>query len=137
MANILGIPEEGENNLRKLAAYLLSGNLKADFDMLNFANYSELSDTSYVHNCGTAGCVIGHGPYAGIPKQHETWVDYSERISYIYAHTPLWDWFFSPRWVNTDNTAEGAARRILWTLENGRPYDAWEQMDGEKPLCYI
>lgn len=60
------LPQYKVNNLKKLADYLMSGDLKAEFDM---STYDDDSGTNVlVVNCGTVGCAVGHGPYAGIEK---------------------------------------------------------------------
>jgi hypothetical protein len=106
--------EEQQTNLRTLANYLLSGDLKAKFDMFL---YSELGHLSYGVDCGTVGCAVGHGPYAGIEKYPgEEWGKYANRVfgsgeSKIFSH--LW----ASRWKQYDNTPEGTANRILAFLD--------------------
>ena len=106
--------EQQQKNLRTLANYLLSGNLRARFNMFVYADHENYSDSQ---NCGTVGCAIGHGPYAGISKgEEEWWGDYKDRAfgSYqgkIYQH------LFAGNWKYYDNTPEGAANRILAFLE--------------------
>lgn len=112
-------------NLKKLADYLESENLKAEFDMQYFENM-----------CGSAVCAIGHAPYAGIPKKpNEDWVDYSQRVFDI--RSVEWIWCFSEGWSKSDNSPQGAAKRINWLLNHGLPEDNWfEQMKGQAELCY-
>jgi hypothetical protein len=103
-------------NLLKLATYLLSGALKADFNMNQYESSGNLDHT----NCGTVGCALGHGPYAGIYKRgNEDWADYGAR-QFISSCNPYL-WCFGARWANCDNTAPGAAKRILYLLRNGTP----------------
>lgn len=117
-------------NLLKLATYLLSGKLEADFDMGSFTDGSDWRFNRRL-DCGTVGCAIGHGPYAGLPKQDdEGWIAYSNRVfgfisePYLYGpntyHTQgnYWHWCFSSLWDDIDNTPEGAAKRILYLLHN-------------------
>lgn len=134
--NVVGLSPEHESNLRRLAAYLLGEELQAEFDMDDFSKNYDIEET----NCGSAGCAIGHGPYAGIPKRgNELWVEYSDRALMsreVRTDTKCWYWCFSGDWKHTDNTPIGAARRILWMLGNGVP-DEWQgQMYGNAPLCY-
>lgn len=135
--NVVGLNAQHESNLRKLAGYLLSGNLRADFNMGVFSS----SDDSHRSTCGTVGCAAGHGPYAGIEKRDdECWSEYIFRQFGIDEESELlsrvWGWCFASRWQQSDNTPEGAARRVLWVLEHGVP-DLWSyQMVGSVPLCY-
>lgn len=118
---------EKKQNLLKLAEYLL-GDLKAKFDMGTFSQIDERLDASTVErfrinetDCGSVGCAIGHGPYAGIPKGKESWRQYYNRSFRIYDHgfNTEYFWLFDARWVDVDNSSEGAAKRILWFLVEG------------------
>lgn len=104
-------------NLRTLANYLLSRELKADFDMLS---YTQAGSDPNRTDCGTVGCAAGQGPYAGLPKKPgESWDDYAYRV---FQPTDLeFRWCFSGYWTAYDNTPEGAARRILYLVEHGTP----------------
>lgn len=115
----LNITSEQRSNLKKLADYLLSGKLKAIFNIKTFSAglFFDIKETT----CGTIGCAIGHGPYAGIPKHvDEDWYDYARRV-FIGDNTLSYDWLFSSAWYDYDNTPEGTAKRILHTLEHGVP----------------
>lgn len=129
------------DNLLKLATYLLSGNLKADFDMSVYTcgdHFQSSTPLSMRTTCGTVGCAVGHGPYAGIPKKSaEDWQTYGYRAFGVLPLSPEFNWMFSADWANTDNTPEGAARRILYTLRKGVPDDAYAQMYGFTELCYL
>jgi hypothetical protein len=73
------ITDKQESNLRILAAYLLSGNLKADFNMEVYNENNSLGIDKT--DCGSIGCAIGHGPYAGIPKNSdENWPIYGNIV---------------------------------------------------------
>ncbi len=117
---------EQETNLRTLAAYLHGPKLKARFTMTVFAitDYAEQEEEV---DCGTAGCAVGHGPYAGIPKRKgESWFAYSCRVFGLVpaddkTNAPAWNWCFDASWRGYDNTPEGAAKRIEWLLANGVP----------------
>ena len=134
-------------NLKQLAEYLET--VAQDvFDMENYQLIDgEVPGSSYgvdtlEHNCGTAGCAIGHGPNAGIPAlSHESWEGYSFRCFIPKFNdryfSPEWLWCFSSDWCNVDNTPQGAAARIKWVLDYGKaPADWSKQMNGEAPLCY-
>lgn len=124
-----------QENLRKLADYLLKGELGSDFDMHLFTSYL---DEDEAVNCGTSGCAAGHGPYAGIEKfATETWVEYVGRVFGLEWCTNECAWCFSPNWERTDNSATGAAKRILWLLDKGLPEQHEAQRRGDVPLCYL
>jgi hypothetical protein len=106
--------EEQQKNLRTLAEYLLSGDLEADFDM---RTYGDIESIHRSENCGSVGCAVGHGPYAGIPKRKEEgWFWYAERVFGVYDSL-LFQYLFSSEWKGYDNTPQGAANRILAFLE--------------------
>lgn len=139
MSNVIGLSQYHEDNLRKLAAYLLSGELKADFDMSRFSNTLLPINKRRETHCGTAGCAAGHGPYAGIPKnEDESWEDYIIRVFGIGKELDYYySWCFQGEWIGLDNTPEGAAKRILWLLDNGLPDNASDQCNRRAPLCYL
>ena len=136
-------------NLLTLAQYLF--NLPTEYSNFNMRNYVVVENTentwlygsaviidpleydrflTAVNNktagCGTVACAIGHGPAAGISinSDDSDWYEYSHRfinndISDIA--NVMWDWCFSSNWENYDNTAHGAAKRILYLLKHGLP----------------
>lgn len=115
----LGITRQQFNNLFKLAHYLLKGKLKAEFDM---GRYSDISHRCGATLCGTVGCAIGHGPYAGI-KNPEclNWDEYSlKSFGLAQYHEGAGHSLFSWRWMDVDNTPNGAAKRILYLLKYGK-----------------
>ena len=112
-----------KENLTKLANYLLQGAVRAKFDMSYFHTTDD--EDYHVTDCGTAGCAIGHGPYAGIPKlAHEGWWDYSYR-AFGVTEDRAWDWCFNVGWYYHDNTPQGAARRIMYLVDHGAPPADW------------
>jgi hypothetical protein len=125
-----------KENLKKLSDYLLKGELKADFDMLKFSDNGDFATL-----CGSVGCAVGHGTDAGIKKFHdEDWSQYSWRCfinkwNSAY-HSYAWEWCFDAYWTDTDNTPEGAAKRIQILLNKGLPNDWGDQINGEIPLEY-
>lgn len=139
--NVIGLNEYKEGNLRKLAAYLLKGDLMAEFNM---SRYSDCPSNG-VTECGTVGCAVGHGPYAGIPKKKdETWEGYAYRCFLNWQNSdgdlgrgPHWRWCFGGEWTYADNTPKGAAKRILWLLDKGLPDNWAEQMSCKEKLCYV
>lgn len=122
-------------NLKKLADYLLSNKLKANFNMEFFTG--EVNEDQLTE-CGTIGCAIGHGPYAGIKKSaYEAWWKYSERVFGLDTGSDEWVYLFGHGWAYTDNTPQGSAKRINHLLENGLPSNWEEQMGGNAPLSYL
>ncbi|PMD95538.1 hypothetical protein BWI97_14375 [Siphonobacter sp. BAB-5405] len=128
--------EKCRNNLLQLAEYLIRGELKARFSMDQFA------EQQYGHTeCGTVGCAVGHGPHAGIHKlANESWVEYSYRCFVMdsdakkndsnESEVSPWNWCFGASWSEFDNTAVGAARRIVYMLVYGVP-DVYESQGVE------
>lgn len=113
--------QEQRENLKTLAAYLLSGKLKAEFNM---KNYTDNPTDFYAPICGSIGCAVGHGPYAGIPKKdRERWDAYVHRVFGVevfeYKINTIFSWLFGGGWIYHDNTPEGAAKRIIYYLKNG------------------
>ena len=99
-----------KENLIKLAKYLLSGSADWDFDMYYYET-----------------CSIGHAPEAGVPQlEDEDYPEYSGRVFGLPVFGKQWDWCFSGRWYYHDNTPHGAARRILYLVENGAPPAEWD-----------
>ena len=122
-----------ENNLRKLIKYL-RGELKAQFSMDVFSEFGGGIDQT---DCGSIGCVVGHGPYAGIRKRkNESFFDYSERKFGLPLEGDEWNWCFSAIWHITDNTPTGAAARIERLLTKGLPRNWRKQICGNAPLGY-
>lgn len=128
MGNVLGLSATHESNLRKLATYLwwLPKSAFAREHKFNMSKYDNLpgtiSECSSLY-CGSIGCAIGHGPYAGIQKKRgERWNEYANRVfgGYKLDHNLLTA-FFGWAWYVVDDTPRGASRRILYGLRNGFP----------------
>ena len=129
-------------NLTKLAEYLLQETLRAGFNMYAYSAGEGEGEGRLPLNepteCGAAGCAVGHGPYAGIPKLHsETWSEYSERVFGIWEEDINWDWCFSGFWYWHDNTPAGAAHRVLYLVEHGAPPENWKYSDYTTGWWYI
>ena len=118
--------EEQIANLRKLAEYLVSKrNKRAEFDMKYYTELRNVDAADTTTECGSVGCAVGHGPYAGIPKyQDENWLQYAKR-SFYNGIGDMFDYLFSDDWAENwlDNTALGAGKRILFMLKFGLPHD--------------
>lgn len=145
LSNGVELTAEQIANLRTLAYWHLSGAVYASpmgFDMGGFCgppnSVDEIAPQKSASACGTIGCLVGHGPMAGIkPRVGENWFDYSERCFIPDSlRGDEWLWCFAPEWESVDNTPEGGAKRILWMLNFGLPRDWLEQLDGVAPLCY-
>lgn len=129
MSNALGLSETYEKNLRQLATYLWklkdSPFLKTHaFRMYRYAETAK--EGTEATDCGSVGCAVGHGPYAGLKKLgHESWNKYCVRMFAEGAFdsrlddSPIWNHFFYGAWQHTDDTPRGAARRILYALRHG------------------
>ena len=124
------LTNEQRANLKKLADYLATGKTAMQFGMMIFCASDDVDDNLIDHasdyKCGTVGCAVGHGPYAGIqPKFGEDWLAYSERV-FTGDDDDLWMWLFDASWTRVDNTAIGVAKRIYWFLngENTPGYNA-------------
>lgn len=134
-------------NFKKLVKYLLS--LPADYENFDMSKYvnGELQGTAnnnYSPVCGTSACALGHGLAAGVIPSDErlitklfsmggltrdiAWTEYCDQFfitthdsEFYYETCDIWSWCFDSAWANIDNTVEGAAKRILYMLENGIP----------------
>jgi hypothetical protein len=118
-------------NLKKLADYLLGGYLASGFSMVAFDYGMDREDVTH---CGSSGCAVGHGPYAGIEKyKTEDWANYSYRCfinsKENFEYYLAWEWCFSAEWFwrRIDNTAEGAGKRIKILIEKGIPSEWYDQ----------
>lgn len=110
-------------NLIQLAEYLEGGTKEnTRFDMAYY--YDDSTSDGFSTTCGSAGCAVGHGPYAGIPKEvGEAWDDYCERVFGVDTDVvhDAYSFLFGSEWEQFDNTPKGAARRIRYYLDNGVP----------------
>lgn len=61
MSNVIRLSDYHEANLRTLATYLLSDNMKAHFSMEFYGDIQDIDRRSAIH-CGSVGCAIGHAP---------------------------------------------------------------------------
>ena len=115
--------------LEKLVSYLLSGNLKAEFDMYSFTDWGRSCMTNGATDCGTVGCAIGHAPFLGEgfeKSRDESWNDYSLRVLGIDHNSVEWKWCFGSDWTQFDNSPEGAAKRIQYLLDGKRIPEEFE-----------
>jgi len=106
-----GLSVEQFVNCKKLAAYLLE--LPDDYDKFDMWWYTRNGEQPQETDCGTVACAAGHGPAAGIePLPGEYWATYTQRV---FSASP---WMFASDWSRHDNTAHGAAKRIVYALRN-------------------
>jgi hypothetical protein len=119
------------------------------------------------HTCGSIGCAIGFAPFYGIKKEEgETFYEYGYRVfeldneeeieeaknremdvnyseeeldndTFRHNHRGVFTYLFSSDWRHTDNTKEGAGKRIKHYLEKGLPRNWYEQMSGQANLSYL
>lgn len=128
--------KEQRENLIKLAAKLDTlPDEYEHFNMRTFLSHNgtcdvhpdemlQRGDASYIDNCGTVACAIGHGPAAGIPllpsevdeDEGINWALYTERAFGIYTFTNDFDFLFGGGWTRHDNTPRGASARIRYYL---------------------
>lgn len=152
------LTNEQFHNYRKLAAYLSKVADSKHFDMGSFAYKMVPEDdddgeiyeihvslepdkvavltntcTTDHHDCGSAGCAIGHALFAGIGKgapelEWDSWWSYTERNFGTSDGRNAFTWCFGSEWKSYDNTPKGAAKRILYMLDNGAPayHYGWE-----------
>ena len=131
-----------QENLRILGEYLIS--LPDDykyFDMSNFCkSLAKIRITPDQAERGKIGDPLWHAIKAGIkPKSNRaktSWVAFCYEAMGIPFYSDEGLWCFSGEWDATDNTPQGAGKRIFWLLEHGVPEDWEEQIFGEADLCY-
>jgi hypothetical protein len=134
------------NNLIKLADYLdaLPANYR-HFSMQTYAakdvTFDDYDDEAYfadedvletpaqviptfINECGSCACAIGHAPLAGIPVEpDDSWISYEQRSFGVSGHPDhetyrAWDYMFGP---DNSNDPKEAAERIRTFLESGVP----------------
>lgn len=130
---------EHRQNFYKLAMALWAGNLPGRFDMADFKTKGAANLSPASRSCGTAACALGWSPTFVAPaKRGEGWLPYCNRVFGVRSGDRAWHWCFGGGWSTTDNTPQGAAKRILWMLRRGVPDDAVFQMVAPScaPLCY-
>ena len=118
-----GLGPDAVANLRTLFNYLAYGELKAEFDMNLYYKGQQLGKhCPEMSDCGSGGCAVGHGPYAGIPKfPEESWNEYAERVFGVEPGDGIFKFLFDSDWKKEDNTPKGAAKRIRYLLGYGLP----------------
>ena len=145
-----------KGNLLKLAEHLKTKVTKRQFDMEMYRKkrkfFFKKVDTAYKvdrSDCGSIGCALGWAPFVeGLESQTEDlhynreygcWCvhfdKYCERVFGLYIFHPEWEWCFSPRWKDVDNTPKGAARRIEYLVRHGVP-EGWRLPDQLDTMYY-
>ncbi len=127
-----------KENLQKMADYIRTIP-EEKFDMRDYRSF----DDKFSTECDSVACVIGHCTVLDKENILENFIKSSGNICFTewsYDFTGImsneWYWCFSSYWTDTDNTVEGAARRIEWLINNGLPEDWEKQMHREEKLCY-
>jgi len=132
------ISEGQRANLKQLADYLDSKLSPIGFEMSDYlmTKMHCIDYASINTNCGTVGCLAGHGPLAGVePRENENWGLYSMRV-FTNANGSLSSWLFGGAWSATDNTVKGGIARIRYALAHGVPENQFDQQYGNVALCY-
>lgn len=126
--------------------------IASDFDLDTYRTrvYSPILDDA-PHTCNSVACMVGHGPASGViielPKDKErSWFHYaaeafgakSSDIFHEEAYNDpsglLWEWLFTDRWSEIDNTLAGGVKRIDITLEKGIPSNVERILEGRADL---
>ena len=95
------------------------------------------------HECDTVGCVLGHctilnkNPLPMCRSGNINFDTWSREFTGLDTSSSEWAYLFASDWEAVDNTPTGAAKRIKHLLENGRPEDWQEQMEGKATLSYL
>lgn len=138
-----------EKNCLKLADHLETDVVQEFFHMRSFIStktvgndYADASciATVFESKCHTSACSLGHAPTIFPPLQNETWAAYSLRVFDIWEESIYWDFVFSERWGDRENTPEAAAKRLRFLVKHKPDFDDEEITDmqrGIKPLCYV
>jgi hypothetical protein len=121
------LTDEQRRNLATLALYVHA--LPADYNRLEMFKFMASETfasggvarkfTKEENECGTAACLCGHGPMAGIqPLEREDWPTYSARVFGAPASDIRgpFGWMFDQ--YLTNDRAEGV-KRIAWLLFGG------------------
>lgn len=118
------------NNLQKLHDYLVKNKelVKPHFDISVYADLEYGYDLApyqgeKINTCGAVGCLIGHGPIAGIPayKKDYDWNDYSDRVfgtKINIINSLLFDWVFEGDWKEYQPTLEEGIKRLAFVLKH-------------------
>lgn len=111
-------------NLRKLANALLDPSVLSEwkFDMYLYTT-----------------CAIGFAFKVGIGKKDRSWDEYvNENLVKTDQNPGIFEYMFSHKWIDKDNTREGAGKRILYVLKHGIPENWRNQLhDSNTQLSYI
>lgn len=133
--------------LEKLAAYLEG--LPADYQHFDMRAYITAEGPPVIEyaaknggipGCGSVACAVGHGPAAGIlmprsllkimegdrfsPEDMRAWNKYAALFvgeKDGWADSVLFEWLFGSDWRGSDNSHHGAAARIRYLLDKGKP----------------
>lgn len=118
----LDITPEQRQNLITLAKGLLTIDVPGvEFNMSQFTNRSNVDEAT---DCGTAGCAVGWAPFFGIEKSPmEEWYSFCRRSFGVSMTTQNGIFLFGTEWYGVDNSKNGAAKRIIYALMYGVPYN--------------
>lgn len=134
-----------DDNLLTLANFLDTLPDTAPFSMLEYTSLGYDCPAEYALGlaplpCNTAACAVGYGPPAGLPAVADDlsvsgtvidWRSYSERVFGSSSGDVEFEWMFGGSWSRTDNTPQGAAKRIHYYLAHGIPLAFDDNYDPE------
>lgn len=141
LRNSIGTPYYKKlENLIKLGRGLFLNPPPAEkFDMRQFVEFGhcevpvkdalkELNDPK----CGTVGCAVGFAPYylsggrfpkSCISTNGDVYISYGAYAEkYLVEDMDVFEFLFGSGWRHTDNTAQGAGKRILMFLSHGESF---------------
>ena len=119
----LEITPEQRANLITLAKGLLTIDVPGvEFDMSRFESSGNPNEAVF---CGTVGCAIGWAPFFKIKKfSSEGWAYFGRRVFGLSTFSGDGRFIFHSVWYDVDNTKTGAAKRIIYALIYGVPYNS-------------
>lgn len=139
---------EQQDNFVTLARHLVLTTQEAKYETADFGvtqtaldllTGDDLEPYQVATHEGPLTCsVLGHGPRAGLHAlPGEDWQAYQLRVFGAALDSPLEDWLFSGLWYSVDNTAIGAAMRLMYVLDYGVPADHEAIRDGLARSDYL
>lgn len=131
-------PRIKKGNLLKIAEHIKT--IPQDkFDMGNFRQFDFTNiETEFVGDVISLSVILDKDNVIN-NFTDEYGIAFREWSRYYTGLEPFsdrWDWCFSWKWKNIDNTPTGASKRIKYLLENGLDGNWEEQINGFEPISY-
>ena len=133
-----------KDNLLRMADHIETIPQK-DFDMELYRKGTPIYPTTECNiECDTVGCAVGHCTILDSDNVKKNFInshgninfpEWSREFTDIYDEDQ-WDYLFSGKWVNIDNSPKGTTKRIRYVVEHGFPQDMYEEIRGNKKLSY-